>query len=150
MALAASQRYLSDFAAQRPDRNTVLLYNTAIVALEATIGAIDRDDIEGRCRGVYAATEAVTSLFLNLDIRRSGEYADDLADVYGYILDCLVGINLYNDSKIAGDVIELLDSLKEHRSAVIGMVSACSSAMRSTPVTEGTKLEHNSLPSNST
>ncbi len=146
MALAASQRYLSDFATLRPDRDTVVLYAAAITALEAAIEAIDRDDIEGRCRGVYAATEAVTSLYLNLDIRRFGEYADDLADLYGHILGRLIGINFYNDTRIAGDAIELLHSLKEHRSAAIGaetgMVSACSSAKRSTPVTEGTRPEH--------
>ncbi len=144
MALAASQRYLSDFATLHPDRDTVLLYAAAITALEAAIEAIDRDDIEGRCRGVYAATEAVTSLYLNLDIRRFGEYADDLADLYGHILGRLVGINFYNDSRIAGDAIELLHSLNEHRSAAIGMVSACSSARRSTHVTEVTRPEHNS------
>ena len=147
MALAASYRYMSDFAQARPDRDSVMLYGVAMAALEAAVEAIDRDDIEGRCRGVYAATEAVTSLYLNLDIRRFGEYADDLADLYGHILGCLVGINFYNDSRIAGDAIELLHSLKEQRSAAIGaetgMVSACFPTSRSTPVTEGTRPEHN-------
>lgn len=143
MALAASQRYLSDFAALRPDRDTVLLYDAAIAALEAAIEAIDRDDIEGRCRGVYAATETVTLLYLNLDIRRFGEYVDDLADLYGHILGCLVGINFYNDPKIAGDAIELLHSLKEPRSAAIGMLSAYFPAITSTPVTDGTRPEYN-------
>ncbi len=149
MTLAASQRYLSDFAALRPDRGTVLLYNKAIVALEAAIEAINRDEIEGRCHGVYAATEAVTSLYLNLDIRRFGEYADDLADLYGHILGRLVGINFYNDSRIAGDAIELLHSLKEQRAAAIGMVSAYSPTKRPTPVTESTRPQHDSLPSSS-
>ncbi len=150
MALAASHRYLSDFTVLRPDRDTVLLYNAAIVALEAVIEAIGRDDIEGRCRGVYAATEAVTSLYLNLDVRRFGEYADDLADHYGHILGCLVGINFYNDANIAGNAIELLDSLKERRSAAIGMVPACSPAKRATPVTEDTRPAQNAWPSDST
>ena len=111
MPLAASQRYLSGFAALRPDRDTVLLYDAAIAALAAAIEAIGRDDIEGRCHSVYAATETVTALYLNLDIRRFGEYADDLADLYGHILGCLVGINFYNDPKIAGDAIGMLHSL---------------------------------------
>ena len=143
MALAASQRYLSDFAALHPDRDTVPLYDAAIAALEAAIEAIGRDDIEGRCRGVYTATETVTSLYLNLDIRRFGEYVDDLADLYGHILGCLVGINFYNDPKIAGDAIELLHSLNEPRSAAIGMLSACFPAIASTPETDGTRPEHN-------
>ena len=143
MALAASRRYLSDFAAPHPDRDTVLLCNAAIAALEATIEAIDRDDIEGRCRSVYAATETITLLYLNLDIRRFGEYVDDLADLYGHILGCLVGINFYNDPKIAGDAIELLHSLKEQSSAASGMLSACFPAIVSTHVTDGTRPEHN-------
>lgn len=142
MAPAASQRYTSDFAAQLPDRDTVRLYDAAIAALEAAIEAIDRDDIEGRCRGVYAATETVTSLYLNLDIRRFGEHADDLADLYGHILGCLVGINFYNDPKIAGDAIELLHSLKEQRSAS-GMLFACFPAIVSTHGTDGTRPEPN-------
>ncbi len=143
MALAASQRYLSNFAALHPDRDTIVLYDAAIAALEAAIDAIDRDDIEGRCRGVYAATESVTSLYLNLDIRRFGEYVDDLADLYGHILGCLVGINFYNDPKIAGDAIELLHSLREQRSAAFGMLSACLPAITSKPVIDGTRPEHN-------
>ncbi len=143
MALAASQRYLIDSAALRPDRDTVLLYDAAIGALEAAIEAIGRDDIEGRCRGVYAATETVTSLYLNLDIRRFGEYVDDLADLYGHILGCLVGINFYNDPKIAGEAIELLHSLKEQSSAASGMLSACFPAIVSAPVTDGTRPAHN-------
>ena len=136
MALATSYRYRSDFAQVRPDRDSAMLYDAAIAALETAIEAIDRDDIEGRCRGVYTATEAVASLYLNLDVKRFGELANDLADVYGHILGCLVEINLYNDFRIARDTIELLYALKEQRSAATGMVSASLPASTSTQVTE--------------
>ncbi len=143
MALAASYRYMSDFAQAHPDRDSVMLYDAAIGALEATVEAIERDDIEGRCHGVYSATEAVTSLYLNLDVKRFGELADDLADLYGHILGCLVGINFYNDVRIANDAIELLHALKEQRSPANGMESACFPASVSPPVTDGTMPEHN-------
>ena len=136
MALATSYRYRSDFAQVRPDRDSAMLYDAAIAALETAIEAIDRDDIEGRCRGVYTTTEAVASLYLNLDVKRFGELANDLADVYGHILGCLVEINLYNDFRIARDTIELLYALKEQRSAATGMVSASLPASVSTQVTE--------------
>ncbi len=141
MALAASQRYMTDFAALRPDRDSIMLYDAAIAALEAVIEAIDGDDIMGRCRGVYAATEAVTSLYLHLDIRRFGEFADDLADLYGHILSCLVGINFYNDPKIARDAIELLHPLRDRRSIADGMVSACMPIKKPSAVAEGMKPE---------
>lgn len=137
MALAASYRHMSDLAPARPDRDTVTLYDAAISALDNAIAAIDRDDVEGRCWAVYRATDAVTTLYLRLDVKRFGELADDLADLYGHILGCLVGVNFYNDPKIARDAIELLHSLKEQRSAEIGMVSACSPNKRTTPVFDG-------------
>lgn len=133
---------MSDFAALRPDRDTVPLYDMAIAALEAVIQTIDRDDIEGRCRGVYAATEAVTSLYLNLDVKRFGELTNGLAVIYGHIMGYLVGINFYNDPRFAREAIELLYSLKEQCSAEIGMVSACSPAKRTTHVIDGTTPEH--------
>jgi flagellar protein FliS len=133
---------MSDFAPARPDRDTMTLYDAAISALDEAIVAIDRDDIEGRCRAVYRATDAVTTLYLRLDVKRFGEFADDLADLYGHILGCLVGINFYNDSRIAREAVELLHSLKEQRSADIGMVSACSPPKRTTRVIDGTTPQH--------
>lgn len=131
MALAASQRYMSDGGAAHPDRETVLLYDQAIAALGDAITAIAKDDIEGRCAAVCAATEAVTMLYLNLDVRRFGELADDLASVYGHILDALVGINLYNDPGIARDAIELIESLRDPETTTGGMISAYKTATKS-------------------
>jgi flagellin-specific chaperone FliS len=141
MPLEAPQRYITDFTVLRPDRGSIVLYDTAIAALESVIEAIDRDDIMGRCRGVYAATEAVTSLYLHLDVRRFGEFADDLADLYGHILGCLVGINFYNDPSIAQDAIELLYPLRDRKSIADGMISAYKPIEMPSTVTEGMKPE---------
>ena len=138
MVLAASFRYMSDFTSARPDRDTVSLYDAAISALDEAIAAIDRDDIEGRCRAVYRATDVVTTLYLQLDVKRMGELADDLADLYGHILGCLVGINFYNDVRIAREAIEQIHMLKEQRSTDFGMVSAYIPTKRATPVIDGT------------
>ena len=139
MALAASYRHMSVFTPTRPDHDTVTLYDAAISALGDAVEAIGRDEIEGRCRAVYQATDAVTTLYLRLDVKRFGELTDDLADLYGHILGCLVGINFYNDPRIAQDAIELLHSLKEKRSAAIGMVSACVPANASTHAIDVTR-----------
>ena len=143
MALAASYRHMSDFTPTRPDNDTVTLYDAAISALGDAVEAIDRDEIEGRCRAVYRATDAVTTLYLRLDVKRFGEITDDLADLYGHILGCLVGINFYNDPRIAQDVIELLHSLKEKSSAEIGMVSAYITTSAITHVADGARTAHN-------
>ena len=137
MALAESYRHMSGFTPTRPDHDTVTLYDAAISALGDAVEAIGRDEIEGRCRAVYRATDVVTTLYLRLDVKRFGELTDDLADLYGHILGCLVGINFYNDPRIAQDAIELLLSLKEKCSAAVGMVPACVPTNASTHVTGG-------------
>jgi len=134
---------MSGFTPTRPDHDTVTLYDAAISALGDAVEAIGRDEIEGRCRAVYRATDVVTTLYLRLDVKRFGELTDDLADLYGHILGCLVGINFYNDPRIAQDAIELLLSLKEKRSAAVGMVPACVPANASTHAIDGTRPAQN-------
>lgn len=142
MTLAASNRYMSDFAPARPNRESTVLYNAAISALDMAIAAIERNDVDARSRAVYRATDVITTLYLRLDIKSSGESADDLADIYGHILGCLVGINFYDDPGIARDTIELIRSLKEQPSVEIGMVSAYTPLKKFTPVNDGSMPEH--------
>ncbi len=143
MAQAASYRHMSDFTPARPDHDTITLYEAAISALGDAVEAIRRDEIEGRCRAVYRATDAVTTLYLRLDVKRFGEITDDLADLYGHILGCLVGINFYNDPRTAQDAIELLHSMKDKRSAAIGMDSAYIPTGAITHTADGMKPAHN-------
>ena len=142
MGLAASQRYMSDFAPERRDRESSVLCDTAISALDDAAVAIEEDDIEGRCHAVYRATDAITTLYLRLDVKHFGELTDDLADLYAHILGSLVGINFYNDPRIARDAIDLLYSLKEQRSAAPGMAPACYPAERTSHAIEGTTPAH--------
>ncbi len=130
MALAASQRYVSDIVAAGPDRETVLLYDEAIGALRAAIKAIAEDDIEARCAAVRRTTEVITTLYLNLDVRRCGEFIDSLADLYGRILVHLIGINFHSDAAIAQTVIELLEPLRDSWATPAGMISACEPTAR--------------------
>lgn len=130
MGLAASQSYVSDVVAAGPDRETVLLYDEAIAALRAAIKAIAEDDIEARCAAVHGTTEVITTLYLNLDVRRYGEFIDSLADLYGQILAHLIGINFYNDDAIAQTVIELLEPLRDSWATSAGMISACEPTAR--------------------
>ena len=139
MALSTSQKYMSDFAPARRERESAMLREAAISALGDAVAAIAGDDMAGRCHAVYRATDAITTLYLRLDVKHLGELADDLADLYAHILGSLVGINFYNDPQIARDAIELLFSLKEQRSAAPGMASAYRPAERTTPAIDGTR-----------
>ena len=128
---------MSEFAAAGPDRETVMLYDGAIAALGEAIAAIAADDIEARCTAIGAATEAITMLHLNLNIRRCGETADDLAGLYSHILGHLIGVNLYNDPGIAREVIELLEPLRHSWRAPNGMITASAPRRRPARVANG-------------
>jgi flagellar biosynthetic protein FliS len=113
MATAAPQRLTGEIPEAGSRRGRLALYAETVSALNDAIDAIVADDIEARCTAVQAATEAVTTLYLSLDVKRSGEHVDDLADLYGYILGRLLRINLYNDARIAEQVIGLIDPLRD-------------------------------------
>ena len=123
MALATSERYMSEAAATSPSHAAVVLYDEAISALKTSITAISGDDTSARCSAIGSATEAITTLYLNLDVKRSGEIADSLANLYGYVLGRLMRVNLYNDSGIAEELIELLEPLRDSWADLDGFIS---------------------------
>ena len=125
MAFAATHTYMDDPASACPNRATTLLYDGAIAAMHTAVEAISADDVEGRCRAVQEATETVTTLYLNLDIKREGEMAEGLAKIYGHILGLLLRVNLYNDANIALRAIELLEPLRESWSELDSLVASC-------------------------
>jgi flagellar biosynthetic protein FliS len=133
---------MREIAPVGPDRETVLLYGEAIAALGDAIAAIEEDNVEARCAAVCAATEVITTLYLNLDVRRCGEFIDSLADLYGRILAHLIGINLYSDDTIAQTVIELLEPLRDSWATPAGMIPACEPTAGSAhaPISAGTPM----------
>jgi flagellar secretion chaperone FliS len=125
MAFAATHTYMDDPVSASPSRATMQLYDGAIAALHGAADAIAADDIEARCRAVQEATEIVTTLYLNLDIRREGELAEGLAKIYGHVLGLLMRVNLFNDAKIAARAIDLLEPLRESWDELDSLVASC-------------------------
>jgi len=111
MTVAVSRQYEQD-ADDRPvppgDEN----FEAAVGALNRAVAAVAQDALEARCDAVCAATEAVTSLYLNLDVRRAAARPDELAEIYSRILGRLLRINLYNDTNAADEAIALLRRLR--------------------------------------
>ncbi len=131
---------MSDIARAGPDCEMALLHDEAVTALCQAITAITEDDIEARCAAVRAATESITTLYLNLDVRRWGESIGGLAETYDRILAHLIGINLYNDRAIARQAIELLEPLRDPWTLSGGMDSACRSIATQAPTANGARI----------
>lgn len=125
MAFVATHVHLDDPAKACPSRATALLYDGAIAAMRDAMEAIATDNIEARCRAVQNATQVMTTLYLNIDVKREGEVADGLAKVYSHVLGLFLRVNLYNDPKIAARVIDLLEPLRESWANLDAVVTAC-------------------------
>ena len=125
MAFAATHAYLDDSAMACPSRETTLLYDSVIAAMCEAIEAIAVDNIEARCRAVQNATQVMTTLYLNIDVKREGQVADGLIKVYSHVLGLFLRINLYNDIKIAIRAIDLLEPLRESWVNLDAVIAAC-------------------------
>lgn len=85
----------------------------AIDALEKASYAIACADIEARCKAVAAATEAMTSLFLEFDGIGQDFPAQGAGPLYESILGRLLNINLYNNSESAHEAIAMIEQLRD-------------------------------------
>jgi len=125
MALAATHIYMDDPSLACPSRETIRLYDGAIAALHDAVKAIAADDIEARCCAVQKATEIVTTLYLNIEVKRQGEIAESLSRIYSHILGLLLRVNLYNDARIAARAVDLLEPLRESWTDLDAVTLAC-------------------------
>ena len=89
-----------------------LFCDRAIDALEDALRAISDDDIPARCNAVSRATEAATSLFLELEAGSSAGQARYPGHLYDAILTHLVNINLRNDTGAAAAALGLLERFR--------------------------------------
>src|SRR3546814_92767 len=112
MSIVTKHR-LEDMLAATPSRMVVMLYDEAIGALRTSVMAIAADDIECRCNSVTAALEIVGHLYLFLDEAQVGDVARNLGQIYGHVISRLPLINLYNDTEIAEEAVELLEMLRD-------------------------------------
>lgn len=94
--------------AAEPTRIAATLYEQPISSLERAVAAIADEDAAARNSAVQSATEALTALNLNLDVRRCNRIADQIPALYRHLLSPLLRIKLCNDPRIAIELIELL------------------------------------------
>ena len=95
-----------------PAKLVAMLFDRAIGSLKEAVEAIERGDIEGRCRANKRATEIVYHLFMTLDLERGGEIAANLKNLYSFALRKLPEVDFRNDVQAAQDVIRLLEPLR--------------------------------------
>ena len=95
-----------------PARLVAMLYDKAVTCLHDTVAAIEAGDIERRYKSSTRAIEIITHLALTLDMERGGQIAQNLEQLYRFMLKHLLDVNVRNDAKPARDVIKLLEPLR--------------------------------------
>lgn len=110
----ATQHYKNqELMTASPARLVVMLYDRAIYSLNDAIKAIEASDIERRWKSNKNANEVITHLAMTLDFEKGGQIAQNLNDLYRFMLRTLVNVDVRNDPQPARDAIRLLEPLRQ-------------------------------------
>ena len=96
-----------------PAELVALLYDKAIVSLREAIQAIEKGAVNERWTANNKATEIITHLMNTLDYEAGGEIAQNLQQLYRFMLDRLFEVDMRNDADAARGVIGLLEPLRD-------------------------------------
>lgn len=114
MSQNASQTYQTQaIMTASPVQLVAMLYDRAISCLNEAVRAIDAGDIERRCKANTKAIDVIAHLAMTLDTERGGQIAENLEQLYRFMIAQLVNVDVRNDPKPARDVINLLEPLRD-------------------------------------
>ncbi len=87
------------------------LYEAAIMNLRKAVLCIEENDVKGRWEATRKAFDIIEHLTLTLNMDEGGQIADNLSQLYEFMMRRLMDVDVKNDPKAAQDVIELLAPL---------------------------------------
>ncbi|MEW6562967.1 MAG: flagellar export chaperone FliS [Pseudomonadota bacterium] len=97
-----------------PHSLVLMLYRGALLAIEQSKQYIQQNNVEGKNRSIKHATAIIEQgLNASLDKRVGGQLAQNLGDLYEYMVQRLLVANLKNDIGALDEVHRLLSELKE-------------------------------------
>lgn len=123
MSLKAINAYKKDglkqaVASADPHRLTLMLMQGAIDKLAYAKGCISRQDLKGRSDNISKATAIFINLRDTLKSDVGGEFADNMYNLYSYMIDKLTEINTDNGIEMIDEVIGLFSPIKEAWAAI--------------------------------
>lgn len=95
-----------------PYRLIQILLESAIEKLQIAKGFIERNNIHDKGIAISFAISIVETLQASLNETEGGEIAKNLSDLYTYILQTLIEVNLHNDLKKLDEIIQLIATIK--------------------------------------
>lgn len=118
MSLKAINAYQKDglkqsVASADPHKLTLMLMQGVIDKLAYAKGCMSRDDLKGRSDNVSKAIAIFINLRDTLNTDVGGEFAENMFNLYNYMIDKLTEINTENGISIIDEVIALFSPLKD-------------------------------------
>ncbi len=90
-----------------------LMYQAAVAEVRAARLYLENRDIRSRSNAITKACTILTELVVSLDRKAGGEYAERLADLYGYMMRRLTEANFQQRDEPLAEVLGLLTDLLE-------------------------------------
>ena len=107
-----------DVASADPHRLTLMLMQGSIDKLAYAKGCMSRNDLKGRSDHISKATAIFMNLRDTLNIEVGGEFANNLFNLYNYMIERLTEINVDNGIGIIDEVISLFAPIKDAWAAI--------------------------------
>lgn len=95
-----------------PHRLTLMLYNGAIQFTSKAKQAMEQKDISGTNSYVQKVQDIIYELMSSLNTKEGGELANNLKDLYLYMIDRLLEANIKKLTEPLDEVIGMLQELK--------------------------------------
>ncbi|MDO6684702.1 MULTISPECIES: flagellar export chaperone FliS [unclassified Agarivorans] len=95
-----------------PHGVTQILMQTALQNLAVAKGCLERNDLANKGKPIGKATSIITSLRDTLDHERGGDIADNLNDLYSYMLELLSEASVSNKAELVAEVIDIFLPIK--------------------------------------
>ncbi|MBR9827682.1 MAG: flagellar export chaperone FliS [Oceanospirillales bacterium] len=99
--------------AASPHQLISMLFRGALEALAKSMGAIERKDIQLRTQQINKACEIVVTLKGSLNFEQGGEVAENLDNLYDYMLRTLMQANRESDAAKVKEVSGLIATIAE-------------------------------------
>lgn len=102
-----------EIQAASPERLVVIVFEQLVVNLERARIAIEKQDIELRVTSLKRARGLVTELLATLDFEKGGALANQLADLYQFMLYELVDVGQRQDVVTLRKLANIATSLRD-------------------------------------
>ncbi len=107
-----------------PHKLVSLLYQSVASEIAAARGAIARADIAGKGRAIAHAVRVIEEgLVAPLDMTAGGALAQNLSDLYQYLVHRLTVANLHSDDAVLAECAKLVEVLRDGWDGIASQVA---------------------------